>query len=80
VAGEDSDAGLLPADVPLLGVDALAIQLAPPRPEQRPGSALAPLAATTDSGMSAGPRKAPLTNTPGRVVSMGFAGSVRQKP
>ena len=30
--------------------------------------------------MSIGPRNAPLTNTPGRVVSRGRAGSVLQKP
>ena len=38
--------------------------------------ALAPLALITDSGMSMGPWKAPLTNTPLRVVSIGLAGLV----
>ena len=45
-----------------------------------PARALAPLAVITDSGMSMGPWNAPLTNTPGRVVSMGFTGFVLQKP
>ena len=45
-----------------------------------PDSAPAALAVITASGMSIGPRKAPLMKTPGRVVSIGLTGLVLQKP
>ena len=66
-------------DVPFRRVPCL-VQL--PRREARssPHWEPAPLAVTTDSGMSSGPWNAPLMKTPGRVVCMGLTGLVLQKP
>ncbi len=45
-----------------------------------PAAAAAPLASTTDSGMSFGSRNGPTAKIPGRLVCSGWKGSVRQNP